>query len=214
MNIIENPETIDQRSDAWHALRIGKVTASRIKDVMAKTKTGYGASRKNYMAELLVERMTGQKADSYINAAMQHGIDTEAEARAAYEVEKFVAVTECGFYICPDIPQSGASPDGLVDADGLVEIKCPNTATHIDTLLSGTIDDGYIKQMQWQMYCTGRKWCDFVSYDNRMPEHLRLFVKRVDRDDKLIEEIKAEVVKFLSELEDMIKALEAVNPAE
>lgn len=209
MNYIE----IKQRTPEWDMARMGRVTASRIRDVMARTKSGYGASRKNYMAELLVERMTGTKQDSYINAAMQHGIDTEAEARAAYEIEKFTAVTECGFFIAPEIPMSGASPDGLVEADGLVEIKCPSTATHIDTLLSGTIDDGYIKQMQWQMFCTGRKWCDFVSYDNRMPEHLRLFVKRVERDDKLIEEIKTEVVKFLAELEDMIKALEAVNPA-
>lgn len=192
---------IIQRSEEWYNIRLGKVTASRIADLMAKTKTGASASRKNYMAQLICERMTGQKEESYINAAMQHGIDTEAEARQAYELETFQAVIECGFYIAPGIEQSGASPDGLIGDDGLIEIKCMNTANHIETLLSGNIDNRYILQMQWQMYCTGRKWCDFVSYDNRLPGTLRLFIKRVERDEKMIQEIKEEVDKFIEELD-------------
>ena len=207
MNQIAQTENITQRSADWFEIRCGKLTASRIKDVMAKTKSGYSASRKNYMADLVCERLTGVKADGYMNHAMQRGVEVEPEARQAYEIETFQAVIETGFYICSDIPESGASPDGLIGDDGLVEIKCPNTATHIDTLLTGTIDQGYIYQMQWQMYATGRKWCDFVSYDNRLPENLRLFIKRVERDDKLIEEIKGEVIKFLAELNETVEKL-------
>lgn len=213
MNLTAEMVDIEQRTDAWYTARIGKVTASRIGDVMAKTKTGPSASRKNYMAELVCERLTGLKTDSYMSASMQHGVETEAEARQAYEIETFQAVIECGFYIAPDIAESGASPDGLINEDGLIEIKCPNTATHIETLLNSTIDNKYFLQMQWQIYCTGRKWCDFVSYDNRLPENLRLFIKRVERDDNLIEEIKAEVVKFLAEVDDTVKRLIGLKEA-
>jgi putative phage-type endonuclease len=212
MNTIIDEEIV-QRSDEWYKIRLGKVTASRIADVMAKTKSGYSASRKNYMSQLVCEILTGTKEEGFTSAAMQHGIDTEGLARQAYEIETFQAVVECGFYIAPDIEQSGASPDGLVGDDGLIEIKCPNTATHIDTLLTGSIDSKYIYQMQWQMYCTGRKWCDFVSYDSRMPEHLKLFIKRVERDEKQLSEIKAEVEKFLSELNETVQKLEAINAA-
>ena len=204
---------MQQRSDEWYAARAGKLTASRIGDVMAKTKTGYSATRKNYMAQLICERLTGQVAESYKSAEMQRGIDLESEARRMYELETFSPVTECGFYIAPDIPESGSSPDGLVGSDGLIEIKCPNTATHIETLISGEIDRKYLLQMQWQMYCTGRAWCDFVSYDNRLPEELRLFVKRVSRDDEMIETIKAEVTKFLSEMNELLSKLKARTAA-
>lgn len=200
-------EEIEQRSDAWYKIRLGKATASRIADVMAKTKTGYSASRKNYMAELICERLTGVKAESYKSVEMQRGIDLEPEARQAYEIETFQAVIECGFVTAPDIEMSGASPDGLIGEDGLIEIKCPNTAQHIDSRITQEIDKKYIYQMQWQMYCTGRSWCDYVSYDNRLSEKLRLFIKRVYRDEKLIEEIKAEVIKFLEELDNTIKLL-------
>lgn len=200
----------EQRSAEWFAERLGKVTASRISDVIAKTKTGYSATRKNYMTQLLLERLTGQKEESYTNAAMQHGIDTEDEARKAYELDSFNIVTECGFFNSPDGLMSGASPDGLIAEDGLIEIKCPNTATHIETLISKDIDRKYILQMQWQMYCTGRQWCDFVSYDNRLPVNLQLFIKRVDRDEKLIEEIKTEVSLFLSELDELEKQVRAL----
>jgi hypothetical protein len=197
-----------QRTEAWHQQRLGKVTASRVADVVAKTKTGYSTSRANYMAELICERLTGVRGDFYMNAAMQWGVDREPEARAAYEARIGALVTEVGFTPHNDILESGASPDGLVDADGLVEIKCPLTATHIDTLLSDTVPGKYMTQMQWQMACTGRLWCDFVSYDPRLPEEMRLFIKRVPRDEKVIEELEKEVFNFLTEMDTKLEKLE------
>jgi putative phage-type endonuclease len=182
-------EMIEQRSDAWFEARIGKVTASRVADVLAKTKTGYSATRDNYMAQLVCERLTGQKGESFNNAAMQHGTDTEPLARAAYESLKDVLVDEVGFVPHPSIIMAGASPDGLVGDDGLLEIKCPNTATHIETLLSQTVPSKYNTQMQFQLACTGRQWCDFASFDNRLPAELQLFVKRVPRDNMYIRQI-------------------------
>ena len=147
---------IEQGSPEWFAQRLGKVTASRVADVIAKTKTGYSTSRDNYMAQLVVERMTNTQAESFTNAAMQWGTDQEPFARAAYEVAQNVMVEETGLVDHPTIPMAGASPDGLIGEDGLVEIKCPNTATHIDTLLTQTVPAKYITQMQFQMACTGR----------------------------------------------------------
>jgi len=196
-----------QRTEDWHAARLGKVTASRVADVIAKTKTGPSASRANYMAELICERLTGAKGDSYQNAAMVWGTETEPKARAAYEAETGSLVEGVGFVPHPTIPMSGASPDGLVGEEGGVEIKCPNTATHIDTILSETIPGKYVTQMQWQMACTGRKWCDFISYDPRVPEKMQLWIKRVERDDKYIEEMEKEVVAFLEELETKLGKL-------
>ena len=198
---------MDQRTDEWFTARLGKVTASRIADVMAKTKTGPSASRTNYMAELIVERLTGQKGDSYQNAAMMWGTNTEPLARAAYEAHRGVLVEETGFVPHPSNMMTGASPDGLVDADGLVEIKCPNTATHIDTLMSDDAPPKYFAQMQWQMACTGRAWCDFVSFDPRMPEEMQLFVTRVERDDTWIIMAEEAVQAFLSELDEMVSKL-------
>ena len=198
---------MDQRTDEWFAARLGKVTASRIADVMAKTKTGYGASRANYMAELIVERLTGQKGDSYQNAAMIWGTNTEPLARAAYEAHRGVLVEETGFVPHPSGAMTGASPDGLVGDDGLVEIKCPNTATHIDTLMSDDAPPKYFAQMQWQMACTGRAWCDFVSFDPRMPEEMQLFVTRVERDDTWIIMAEEAVQEFLSELDEKVSKL-------
>lgn len=202
---------IVQRSDDWFAARLGKVTASRIGDVMAKTKTGYSASRANYMAQLVVERLTNRKEESYTNAAMQWGTETEPLARSAYEVAKDVLVKEAGFIDHPTISMSGASPDGLVGEDGLIEIKCPNTATHIETLLNDTIDGKYRLQMMWQMRCTNRKWCDFVSFDPRMPEELQLKIIRVDYDQAEIDQIEAEVIKFLSEVDEKVGKLNEVK---
>lgn len=192
--------TIIQGTDEWKALRLGKVTASRVADVVAKTKTGYGASRANYLAQLIAERLTNTVAESYTNAAMQHGTETEPEARTAYEFYQGVSVTEIAFVPHPKIDQAGCSPDGLVSDDGLVEIKCPNTATHLETLLGQAVPSKYDVQMQFQMACTGRAWCDFVSYDPRMPENMRLFIKRVMRDDKRIAELETEVAAFLLEM--------------
>jgi len=190
---------MEQRTDEWFSARIGKVTASRVADVVAKTKSGYSASRDNYMAQLVCERLTGKPAESFSNAAMQWGTETEPLARAAYEAKMDVLVDEVGFIDHPSIVNSGASPDGLVGIDGLIEIKCPNTATHIDTLLSQTVPKKYADQIFWQMACTNRDWCDFVSYDPRLPADLQLFIKRIPRDDKYIQLLEAEVIEFLTE---------------
>lgn len=200
---------MDQRSEDWYQARLGKVTASRIADVMAKTKTGWGASRKNYMAELVAERLTGVPAKSFTNAAMQHGIDTEPEAIATYEFMTDRAVEPVGFVTHPKISMSGASPDGLVGKPGLIEVKCPNTATHIDTLLNGTVPKKYALQMQWQMACTERDWCDFVSYDPRLPAEMQFWMVRIERDDELITEISEAVTNFLTETDEMVSALQS-----
>ena len=204
-------EMMDQGTEEWFTIRIGKVTASRVADVLAKTKTGYSATRDNYMAQLVCERLTGEKGESFTNAAMQHGTDTEPLARAAYEALKDVLVDEVGFVPHPSIIMAGASPDGLVGDDGLLEIKCPNTATHIETLISKTVPGKYNTQMQFQMACTGRQWCDFVSFDNRLPAELQLFVKRVPRDEVFIRLIESEIVQFLAELDDKINKLMKVK---
>jgi len=198
---------MEQRSPEWFAARLGKVTASKVADVIAKTKTGYSASRDNYMAQLVCERMTGTQGESYTNAAMQWGTDQEPLARAAYEAIKDVLVAETGFVIHPRITEAGASPDGLVDYNGLIEIKCPNTATHIETVLLQKVPGKYITQMQWQMACTERDWCDFVSFDPRMPEGLQLFIKRVEFDSIYVKMLEYEIQEFLDELETKIKNL-------
>lgn len=193
---------MEQRTDDWFSARLGKVTASRVADVMARTKTGYGASRANYMAELLCQRLTGRREEGYTNAAMQRGTELEPVARMAYTMITGNDVVECGF-VENEFMQLGASPDGLVGDDGLIEIKCPNTATMIDFIRTSTIDNKYILQMQTQMLCTGRKWCDFVMYDDRLPEQIAFKMIRVDRDNELIGQITHEVGKFLSELDAM-----------
>lgn len=198
---------IEQRSEEWFTIRLGKVTASRIADVTARTAKGCGAGRANYMAELLCERLTGARGERFTNAAMQWGTDMEPQARLAYEFMEGVTVNEVGFVAHQIIEMSGASPDGLVGDSGLVEIKCPNTATHIDTLLGASIDGKYMKQMQWQMACTGRQWCDFVSFDPRMPEEMQIHVERVRRDDAMIKEIERDVIEFLMELSSRELAL-------
>lgn len=202
---------IEQGTPEWFAQRLGKVTASRIADIMAKTKTGVSASRGNYLAQLVAERLTGQAAESFKNGAMQHGTETEPQARMVYEAETGQIVTEVAMIQHPTIEMSGASPDGLVGGDGLVEIKCPNTSTHIASLLSDKVPSGYIPQMQWQMACTGRQWCDFVSYDPRLPEDMQLLIRRVPRDNTLIAEYEVEVVKFLIEVQDTVDRLVALR---
>lgn len=198
---------MDQGSIEWLNARLGRVTASRMDDLMARTKSGYGATRSNYMAQLIAERLTGVPNDSYTSAAMLWGTEQEPAARAAYEFHREIEVVESGFVLHPSIGDTGASPDGIVGDDGLVEIKCPNTATHIDTLLTKQVPGKYVKQMLWQMECTGRKWCDFVSYDPRMPEHLKLFVYRVQFDEKLALDMRAEVELFLSEMFEKLERL-------
>lgn len=192
---------IEQGSIEWHNQRLGKVTASRIADVMAKTKTGYGASRRNYMMELLCQRLTGKREEGYVNAAMQRGTELEPMARGMYEGLNGVLVIETAFVDHPSIPMTGASPDGLVEDDGLIEIKCPNTSTHVEFLRTGEIDNGYKLQMLWQLECTGRVWCDFVSYDDRMPQELQYRCVRYTPDPEEVTTVTAEVRKFLSELD-------------
>lgn len=199
---------MEQRTDEWFAARCGCVTASRLSDVMAKTKSGYSASRKNYMMDLICQRLTGKSEQGFTTAAMQRGTELEPVARERYILNQFDAdVIEVGFIPHPTIEWFGASPDGMVNDDGLLEIKCPNTATHVDTLRTGKPKREYILQMHAQMICTGRKWCDFVSYDNRLPEYLSYFETRIYRDDALVEDIEMEVTSFLSDLESELEAI-------
>lgn len=199
---------VEQGSPEWIAERCGKVTASRISDLMARTKTGWGASRANYCAQLVAERLTNTVIEGYTNAAMEWGTAMEAEARSTYEYYSDCTVQTAGFVPHPTIGLCGASPDGYVGDDGLVEIKCPQTATHIDTLLGQAVPSKYILQILWQLECTGRKWCDFVSFDPRMPEEMRLFIRRVERDDGRITEIAGCVQDFLVEVADKVNQLE------
>lgn len=200
-------EFIQQGSPEWFAQRCGRVTASRISDIKAKTKSGVSASRKNYMAQLICERLTGRVEETYKSAPMQRGNDLEPKARAVYIIETGYDVTETGMIAHPFIEMSGASPDGLVGERGLVEIKCPNTATHIDFLRSGKPKPEYLLQMLWQMACTGREWCDFVSYDDRLPENLAYKCIRIERDNGKIAEIEADVGSFLAELDAILEDL-------
>lgn len=201
---------IEQGTQEWLQQRLGKLTASRIADALARTKTGWGASRANLMAALVAERLTGVSQDSYTNGAMQWGIDTEPKAKAAYEFRNDIDIAPAGFVPHPRIAMSGASPDGYVGDDGLIEIKCPNIATHIETLLGAEIDGRYVKQMQWQMACTGRAWCDFASFDPRLPPEMQLHVRRVHRDDKLISEMEVEASVFLEQVAARVERLQAL----
>lgn len=196
-----------QGSEEWHAARLGRVTASRVADVMAKTKTGYAASRENYKMELLCQRLTGQREESYTNAAMQRGTELEPVARSVYESENGLFVAEIGIVEHPEIKNFSASPDGLVGEFGLLEIKCPNTATHVDFLRTETPQGKYQWQMLAQMSCTGRKWCDFVSYDDRLPYPLNYHCVRFERDDDRIAEMLTEVEIFLRELDKLEKEM-------
>jgi putative phage-type endonuclease len=200
---------MEQRTEEWFAARCGKVTASRVADIIAKTKTGASASRDNYLAQLVCERMTGKPAESYSNSAMQWGTDTEPFARAAYEARMDLLVTEIGFIDHPWITMSGASPDGLAN-EGMVEIKCPNTATHIDTLLSQTVPAKYITQMMWQMACADRPWADFVSFDPRLSERHQLFIKRINYDPEMVNMLENSVIQFLGDVDLKIQQLESL----
>jgi putative phage-type endonuclease len=201
---------MEQRTNAWHQARLAKVTASRVADVMAKTRSGYSASRDNYMAQLIVERLTGKPTEGFSNAAMEWGTQTEPEARAAYSAKTGELVEEVGFIDHPTIEGAGASPDGIV-GEGLVEIKCPQTNTMLEWILTRTIPARYLAQMQFQMAVTGAKFCDFAAYDPRLPEHLQLLIIRIERDDTRIAEIEAEISMFLGELDDKVNKLNEVK---
>lgn len=200
-------ENISQQSDEWKQARIGSLGASVIHEVIAKTKSGYAASRANRMASLLLERLTGKAVDIFQTQAMMQGTEREPEARAAYCFLTDNEVTEVGIFKHPMIAGTHASPDGLVNSDGLVEIKAPQPAAHLETILSQQIPDKYVVQALWQMACTGRKWCDYCSYNPDFPENMRLFIKRIPRDDKRIMEIEFSVRSFLEELEEKLEDL-------
>lgn len=203
---------VEQGTEAWHLIRTGKITASKIADVMAKVKTGEAAAVKNYRATIVCERLTGTREEFYCNAAMQRGTELEPLARECYEFVTGIEVEQVAFVDHPYIDLAGMSPDGLCGDSGMVEIKCPNTATHIEYLLGGKPPSQYIPQMMWQMACSGRLWCDFVSYDNRLPEELQLFICRLDRDNAMIAEMEKAVFEFQSSITKMISDLKALRP--
>jgi hypothetical protein len=196
-----------QGSTEWKQARCGSLGASSLHEAICRTKSGWGAGRANLMARLIAERLTGVPLESYVSAAMAHGTMTEPEARIAYEFHRDVNVEEVAFVPHPAIIGSHCSPDGLIGEEGLVEFKCPNIATHIETLLGASIPEKYIVQVQWQMACTGRQWADWCSYDPRMPEEMRLFVRRIPRDDIHIKELEAYAREFLAELDDKLMKL-------
>lgn len=210
MNIIN----VEQGTQEWLDARAGKVTASKIHCIMAEVKKGESAERRNYRAQLVAEILTGKsQEDGYTSGPMQWGIEQEPFARVEYEILKGVMVDRVGLVIHPAIERGAASPDGLVGPDGLVEIKCPNTATHLDYLTSEDIPLKYIQQMQWQMACTGRQWCDFVSFDPRLPEDYRLWIVRYSRRPAIIQEIETKVQAFLGEVDQTIENLRAKKTA-
>lgn len=204
-------EAVQQGSEAWHQLRMGKVTASRVADLLAKTKTGPSASRGNYLIELALQRVTKTIEESYTNAAMEWGTQTEPQARVAYEVKTGNFVDQVAFIDHPTIAGFGCSPDGIVAADGLIEIKCPNSATHWSYIKANEPPNKYFIQMQAQMAVTGAKWCDFVSFDPRMPERSQLLVVRVMRDPEYILYMEAEISTFLKEVEKEVQLMEKRN---
>ena len=201
--------TILQRSEGWFADRCGKVTASRIKDIGAKPVKG-----KKYNAltlTILSERITGVQEETPTSKVMQWGIDQEENAIAAYENETGNFVKGTGLIDHPVIKLSGASPDGLVNLDGQIEVKCPYTATHLNTLLTKEIPVEHIPQITWQLACTRREWCDFVSYDPRLPKHLQIVMIRVFTKDLDIAGIEQSVINFNRKLDLIICDL---NPKE
>ena len=202
---------IEQGSEAWKLLKVGKVSASRMADLLAKTKSGASASRAKYMAQLLCERMTGQPTEFFTTAAMQRGTEIEPVARAAYEAENLTSVEQIAWVEHPTIPFSGCSPDGLVGEHGLIEIKCKEIHNHLDSILNDKIDPDHQAQMMWQMCVTGRQWCDYVCFDDRAPEGLQLFVKRLHRDEEKIKQMEDEVRTFLKDLESMIQKLNEIK---
>ena len=206
----DNFLNIEQGSEMWAELRCGMVTASRAADVIATLKRGgEAAARAAYRHELICERLTGQPYPRFVTQEMQWGLDQEQYARAAYELERDVLVETVGFVLHPTIAQFGASPDGLVGDDGMIQIKCPTVGTHLGYIMAGTIPLEHCPQMLAELSCAGREWCDFVSFDPRMPKHLQLFIRRFERDEKLIAALESEVVHFNREIDETMKALPA-----
>jgi putative phage-type endonuclease len=201
-----------QGSAEWLAARTGRLTASRMSAIMAKGRSGApSATRAACMGELIAEYLTGNPTEGYINADMQRGTDLEPEARAAYELHAGQMVSEVGLVLHPRNARYGASPDGVVGDDGLLEIKCPRTHVHIAYTLAGKPPAEYLPQMAWQAACCERKWVDFVSYAPAMPPRLRLFVVRYVPEPGYIAELEAEAAAFLAEMMDKIEKLNALQ---
>lgn len=201
---------MEQGSQEWFEARLGKVTASKIKDVMSKGRgNAESKTRRSYLIQLLSERLTNEVQESYQNTAMQWGADQEPNARECYEFEHNLTVGQVGFVDHPVIENYGASPDGMVGINGLIEIKCPNTSTHLEWKIAGVVPSEHIKQIQAQLDCTGRQWCDFVSYDPRLPVNIQMFVIRIDRDNDLISEIQEAVKTINSDVVSLIEKLTA-----
>lgn len=203
-----------QGSDEWRAARAGRVTGSRVKDVLAKVKSGEAAARRDYRIQIVTEILTGQPAEQgFTSKEMEWGTEQEPYARAAYEVAKDCVVDVVGFVIHPNDPRAGASPDGLVDWDGenepegITQFKCPKSATHVGYILADEVPSEYKPQMTWEMEATGAKWCDFVSFDPRLPDHLQLFVKRFHFDPAYLAEINAEVHAFHRDVDAVLAKL-------
>lgn len=203
----------EQGTPEWHAARAGRVTASRVADMIARTKSGWSTSRAKYRNELVAETLTGRVADDFfMSAAMKWGVDHEGAAADQYAFLTDAALATVGFVVHPDIDRAGASPDRLIGNDGLLEIKCPLTATHINTLLTQEINPDYVLQMQWQMACTGRAWCDFVTFDPRLPAEMQIWMQRVHRDNAVIADLVEQTKAFLGEVEDIVAALRKSYP--
>ena len=195
---------MDQHSNEWFSARLGKVTASKVKDVMSKGRgSAPSATRQNYMMQLLCERLTGKREEGFTSSAMQRGTDLEPVARSAYEIDKRVMTVETGLIMHSRIEGFGASPDGLVGDRGMLEIKCPNTATHVFTMQSGRHDPQYEWQMFAQLACSGREWVDFVSFDDRLPDELQYACFRFERDEARIRQMETEIKLFLEELAEL-----------
>ena len=202
--IIQDATHLEQGTDEWKLARLGYVSASNLDSVMAKGKTGEATTRKNYKVRLVAERLTNQIGESYSNSAMEWGVENEPFARMAYEAISETFVDQTGFWKHNSIPFAGCSPDGLVGDEGLVEIKCPNTTTHVEYLLAKKVPTEYVKQVQGQLWVMEREWCDFVSFDPRLPLKNRLLVVRAYRDEELIKQMEVEVKQFLEEVENLI----------
>jgi putative phage-type endonuclease len=206
---------IEQGSPEWMALRIGKIGGSRVADVLTEGRSGAESlTRRKYKNELIRERLTGKKLDTYKTPAMQRGIDLEPMARAWYEVKYNTFVDQVAIVLHPSINGGQCSPDGIVEAtNSLIEIKIPNPENHLDNILtSGKQLEQYYDQVQWQLACMPEKeFCDLVSYDPDMPDHLKGFVKRIYRDDEYINNMQNAVIAFLSEIETIVNNLKEIQ---
>ncbi len=202
---------MEQRTAEWFQARLGKVTASNVYNVLSKTAKGLPTSKyEDYKTKLMTERLIEEISQSYTTPAMQWGIAYEENALREYEFIYDAEVTRCGFIPHPKMKMAGASPDGLIGEDGLIEVKCPQSTTHLRFFMYDEIKPEYIAQMQFQMACTGRKWCDFISYNPNFvgkSTGLRMKVKRVLRDEKHIEEINKAVEIFLGEIEQEMQKI-------